>query len=185
MNAQVTSREAILAQSRRLVMEKGMAAVDMRSVAAACQVALGSLYNYFPSKAELISATVESVWTDIFHDPLDPPSVGGFAQAIRWFYDSLQQGSVTYPGFFTLHAISFAAVDKPQGRRMMGKYFARIKQCLMAVLAQDNAVRPNAFSPAFPREQLIDLVFTSVVSLVLQQRAGIDVLLEMLRRTLY
>ena len=41
---------------------EGLDSLNMRSVARACQVALGSLYNYFPSKDDLLLATVESVW---------------------------------------------------------------------------------------------------------------------------
>ena len=58
MNTIVTSKEAILAECRAIVMEKGISSINMRSVAAACGVALGSLYNYFPSKADLIGAAV-------------------------------------------------------------------------------------------------------------------------------
>ena len=61
MNKTVTSREAILAASQKLVMEKGLQAVNMRTVASVCGVAVGSVYNYFPSKAELLTATVENV----------------------------------------------------------------------------------------------------------------------------
>ena len=50
MNTIVTSKEAILAECRAIVMEKGISSINMRSVAAACGVAVGSLYNYFPSK---------------------------------------------------------------------------------------------------------------------------------------
>lgn len=47
MNTIVTSKEAILAECRAIVMEKGISSINMRSVAAACGVAVGSLYNYF------------------------------------------------------------------------------------------------------------------------------------------
>ena len=59
MNTVVTSREAILEECRKIVMEQGISAVNMRSVAAACGVAVGSIYNYFPSKTDLIGAAVE------------------------------------------------------------------------------------------------------------------------------
>ena len=61
MNTIVTSKEEILKTSRALIQEQGWSAVSIRSVAAACGVSVGSIYNYFDSKAELVSATVESV----------------------------------------------------------------------------------------------------------------------------
>ena len=56
MNTIVTSKEEILKTSRALIQEQGWSAVSIRSVAAACGVSVGSIYNYFDSKAELVSA---------------------------------------------------------------------------------------------------------------------------------
>lgn len=67
MNTVVTSKEKILKTSRELIQQQGWSAVSIRSVAAACGVSVGSIYNYFDSKATLVGATVESVWCEIFH----------------------------------------------------------------------------------------------------------------------
>lgn len=61
MNTIVTSKEEILKTSRELIQRQGWSAVSIRSVASACGVSVGSIYNYFESKAELVGATVESV----------------------------------------------------------------------------------------------------------------------------
>ena len=66
MSRAVTSEEEILKVSCGIVAKKGIAAVNMRTVASECGIALGSLYNYFSSKSELWSATIEAVWKDIF-----------------------------------------------------------------------------------------------------------------------
>ena len=71
MNTIVTSKEEILKISRDMIQQQGWSAVNIRSVAAACGVSVGSIYNYFDSKAELMGAVVESVWHEIFHRPED------------------------------------------------------------------------------------------------------------------
>ena len=58
MNTVVTSKEEILKKSRELIQENGWASVNIRSVAAACGVSVGSIYNYFESKSALVSATM-------------------------------------------------------------------------------------------------------------------------------
>ena len=50
MNAAVTSKEEILKTSRELIRQQGWSSVSIRSVAAACGVSVGSIYNYFDSK---------------------------------------------------------------------------------------------------------------------------------------
>ena len=69
MNPMATSKENILQISRKLIQQNGWAGVNIRSVAAACGVSVGCIYNYFESKTDLLSATVESIWSDIFHHP--------------------------------------------------------------------------------------------------------------------
>ena len=65
MNTSVTSEKDILEACRQLVSDKGLSFLNMRAVAKSCGVALGSLYYYFPSKNDLLIATIESVWEDI------------------------------------------------------------------------------------------------------------------------
>ena len=50
MNTVVTSKDEILRASRELIRQRGWSAVSIRSVAAACGVSVGSIYNYFSSK---------------------------------------------------------------------------------------------------------------------------------------
>ena len=69
MNTVVTSREDILQHSRQLIQRQGWGAVSIRTVAQACGVSVGSISNYFGSKAELVGAVVESVWQEIFRLP--------------------------------------------------------------------------------------------------------------------
>ena len=185
MNPQIISREEILSQSRILVMKKGIPAVNMRSVAAACGVALGSLYNYFPSKSALILATVEKVWDDIFFTPEPPPSFCDFLPAVQWMFDSLHRGSITYPGFLTLHAMSFADQDKQSGRHIMEKCFSLIKESLFSALEQDTQVKTEVFDEHFTKQGLINLVFNAVIATTLQNGEEISVLIGLLRHALY
>ena len=43
-------REKLLEEARRQVMEEGYEAMTIRSVAGACGVGVGTVYNYFSSK---------------------------------------------------------------------------------------------------------------------------------------
>lgn len=185
MNIAATTREAILAQSRRLVTENGLPAVSMRSVAEACGVAVGTIYNYFPSKTALIAGTVESVWNDIFQAPDEKARFDRFTDAVRWVFERLRQSRVSYPGFFTLHAMSFAPSQKSGGRQLMQDYFGRIKACLLDALKRDAGIVPGAFGGGLEPEAMVDLVFTTVVMLTIRQEESIEPLIGLVSRALY
>lgn len=185
MNKTVTSREAILAASRKLVMEKGIQAVNMRSVASVCGTAVGSVYNYFPSKSELLTATVEEVWKEIFHMPEQPAEFSDFAGCVAWLFERIREGSRKYPGFFTLHSMSFAAENRQQGRRMMEHYFDHMKKGLRHVLECDPSVKQGAFNDILTPESFVDMVFFNVTYSLLEEREDCRPLLEMIRRVIY
>ena len=95
MNKTVTSEEEVLKASRKIISEKGLSFLSMRAVAAECGISVGSVYNYFPSKTELIRLTVESVWKEIFR-PLEEQE-DGISQ--KMFESSIRQVMSYYMGF--------------------------------------------------------------------------------------
>lgn len=185
MNTAVTSREEILSQCRKIVIEQGLSAINMRTVAAKCGAAVGSIYNYFPSKAELVGAVVADVWEDIFHMPGAAPEFQKFTEAILWLFESMKKGCVKYPGFFTLHSVSFASEDKRQGKQLMDQHFAHMKQKLIMILKHDRGVRQDAFDGVLTMEEIVNMVLTLLISMLLQEQEDCGPLLEMVARCIY
>lgn len=185
MKTVVTSQEAILDTCRKMVTTEGLAAVNMRSVAKACGVAVGSLYNYFPSKGALIQATVRSVWRDIFFVPGDTIVCKTFLEYLEWMFSRMQCAYTQYPGFLTVHAISFTESNRAEGRREMEQYFAHLKSGMLSVLENDSEVRPDAFGDTFSQEELVDLCFSTLIWLFLQGKSSCNSFFEMVRRAIY
>lgn len=185
MNHVVTSKEAILEKSRELVMEQGISAINMRAVAKACGVSVGSVYNYFPSKTQLIQAAIEEVWKDIFHMSGEPFAFGDFKECLVWLFKSIENGCRKYPGFFTLHSVSLAASDKAQGRQRMELYFDHIKESLVHVLEHDTKVRPGAFDENFTAEEFVELIFHVFTLMLLKKQQDYKPVLEMVTRCIY
>lgn len=55
-------REQLLTEARRQIAERGYAKTTIRSVAGACRVGVGTVYNYFPSKDMLIASFMADDW---------------------------------------------------------------------------------------------------------------------------
>ena len=185
MNTVVTSKEEILKTSRELIQQQGWSAVNIRSVAAACGVSVGSIYNYFGSKAELVGAVVESVWQEIFQLPQGTEGFADTAACVSWLYGRMEYGSRAYPGFFTLHALRFTGDEKQDGRRRMQRAWQQLLDALCAVLRQDPRVRPGAFDSRFTPERFADVLFSLMLSAMLRQDFDYAPALEIIRRTLY
>ena len=184
MNIIITSKDEILKNSRELIRQQGWPAVNIRSVARACDVSVGCIYNYFGSKAELVSATVESVWYDIFHLPQESMEFDDTQSCITWIYERMEYGCEKYPGFFTLHSFGFGE-KKSDGKQLMYHTWEHIVNRLEAVLKHDTKVRPNAFNEQFTIEKLSNILFSLILSSILRQDYDPSVILEIIHRTIY
>lgn len=185
MYTAVTSKEAILKTSRELIRQQGWASVSIRSVAAACGVSVGSIYNYFDSKAALLSETVGSVWQEIFHRPDDTDVFRDVQTCVTWIYTRIAYGCEQYPGFFTLHSIGFLRDERPDGKRRMQQTWGHILTELCSVLKRDTKIRPDAFTEDFTAEKFADVLFSQMLSAMLRQDYDPSTVLEIVRRTLY
>ena len=185
MNTVVTSKEDILETSRKLIQQQGWSAIRIRSVAAACGVSVGSIYNYFDSKAVLVCATVESIWREIFQRPKDSTVFQDTQACIVWMYGRMEYGCKQYPGFFTLHSLGFMQEDKSDGKRKMQQTWQHILDELRAVLRQDDGIRADAFTEQFTVDSFADVLFSLMLSALLRQDYDSTAVLEIVRRTLY
>ncbi len=82
-------REQLLAEAKKQISELGYADTTIRSVASACGVGVGTVYNYFKSKEMLIATAVYEDWkkylTDMKNLPDNDPRV-----LLKGIYDSLR-----------------------------------------------------------------------------------------------
>lgn len=171
--------------SRKLIQQQGWSSINIRSVAAACGVSVGSIYNYFDSKAALVCATVESICCEIFQRPEDSTVFQDTQACITWMYERMEYGCTRYPGFFTLHSLGFMQEDKADGKRRMQQTWQHIMDGLCSVLKQDARIRLDAFTEQFTAERFADVLFSLILSALLRQDYNPNAVLEIVSRTLY
>ena len=185
MNPMATSKENILQISRKLIQQNGWAGVNIRSVAAACGVSVGCIYNYFESKTDLLSATVESIWNDIFHHPEDEAVFQDTLSCVRWMYKQLEYGCQRYPGFFTHHALGFVQQDTADGKQQMQRAWQHILDALCTVLRNDTRIRDDAFTEEFTVEKFAEMLFSLMLSALVRQDFDPSTVLEIVQRAVY
>ena len=60
MNKVVTSKDELLEAAEQITYEEGMTHLSIRSLAKKLDISVGVVYNYFPSKADLVLAIIEN-----------------------------------------------------------------------------------------------------------------------------
>lgn len=184
-NTSITSKEAILATCRKLVSDQGLDSLNMRIVAKECEVALGALYYYFPSKNDLLIETVESVWDDIFKIKDIDASKLPFSEYLELFFNHISEGMKKYPNFFTIHSLSLSSASKNKAHDSMNRYLSQFKKSMLSSLKADQMIRANVFTEKFTQEDLVDFVLVNIICLLVQGKHRYQTLLNVIRLTIY
>lgn len=184
MNKVITSREAILTVGKEIVVSHGIQELSIREVAKRCGISVGSVYNYFDSKDDLVIATIESVWSEIMLGVTKSPNAG-FSENIEELFKRVKKGGEKYPGFFTVHSMSSVDINRDMGRDVMNSYFLHLKKAMRLSLDTDKRVRADAFDKGFKKSEFIDFVFSSLLSLLMSGQQSCEMLTEIIRRTVY
>lgn len=157
MNTPVISREDILRAARELALAPGAGALSMRAVAQRCGIAVGSVYNYFPTKADLTIAVVSQVWQEIFHPCLCGGPEGDLLGLTARLAEGIRRAAAAYPGFFARHMTVIA--DKAAGRAAMREYSVHVEKALLQALLSDPAVRRDVWDDRFTPQVFASFVF--------------------------
>lgn len=185
MNRSITSKELILKESKNIAANQGIQAINIRLVAKQCNVSIGSIYNYFSSKDDLVIATIEDIWKSLFNNHHDYSHMTNFIECVDWFFETIKQGTTDYSDFFLAHTKQIHLSNINNGRKVMEKYFTHIKSGLLYVLKQDSNIKHHVFSDTFSENDFIDFVFQNIIQLLSQNQTNCNCLKEIIKRVLY
>ena len=93
-------REQLLETARRQIVSAGYAETTIRSVAAECGIAVGTVYNYFPSKEMLIATFVSEDWRARI-TPIAEQRFNDAQTRLRAVYDAIRAFIDSYRSLFS------------------------------------------------------------------------------------
>lgn len=184
MNRSDISGEKIIETSIELIRrEEG--GLNMRRVAAACGVAVGSLYNYFPTKEDLGLAVIKRVWETAFSTKLlsfDPKD--SFTDYLSRLYTVAYECNREYHGFFLRHRMLMSAGSEA-AKKSMGRCIGEIVGAISKALSKDKAVSPKAWLGGLNPDSLAGFVFSNLMLALSSGKENCDFLILILSKILY
>lgn len=93
--------EKLIDEARRQIEESGYSAMTIRSVAKACGVGVGTVYNYFPSKDALLATFILADWNHCM-ETIGAASAASDTPApvVRCMYDQLRDFAREHTAIF-------------------------------------------------------------------------------------
>jgi AcrR family transcriptional regulator len=141
------TRQAITDAAMAMFLEHGFENVSIIKIAAAAEVSVQTVYNYFPAKADLVFDEADQIASDLQRAVRHRPPGQSALSALRGYFASLparvgdRRPPEPTPRFRRL------VRDSPALRAYQREIFARFEHALAAALADETGASPDAVEP--------------------------------------
>ncbi len=114
------ARASILVTTRRLLEQQGYAGVSLRSIAAECGIAVGTIYNYFKNKDTLIAHLLLEDWAAALQQ-MDAAAAGAHTPAagVQEIYTAVARFAGKYSELFSQYAHAGGSAGVVAGRHQL------------------------------------------------------------------
>lgn len=185
-NKPVINKQQILDIAFDIACTSGLSGLSVREIASACNVAVGTVYNSFPTKNDLVNDVVGRFWNEALADRM--PSAKDGDDFVRFCQELARQLSEALAKFRDDWLTEIAALDAhgiASARKREESCFAHIRKGLAIALDQDpNVVRDRLQGPLAP-DKLCAFIWDSMLSSIKRGDDACETLFDLLRRVLY
>jgi AcrR family transcriptional regulator len=166
------TRQLITETATRLFVERGFDAVPVAAIARAAEVSEATVFNYFPTKEDLVYRGMEAFEDELLAAVRDRPAgesivtaFGRFVLQPRGFLAAPDEVSARF-----LTAVSTMIADSPALRAREREILDRYTSSLAALITDDTAAEPGDLRPWVVARALIG-THQSLIQLVRQRLA--------------
>jgi AcrR family transcriptional regulator len=150
------TRQAITDAAMRLFLEHGFDNVSIIKIAAAAEVSVQTVYNYFPAKADLVFDEADRITSDLQRVVRHRPPGQSALSAIRGYFASSPARVGRRPPEPTPRFRRLVR-NSPALRAYQREIFARFEQALAAALADETGAPPDAVEPFIAAAGLVSV----------------------------
>lgn len=186
MTVSKISREQIFAAAKNIANTQGLKKVTVRNVASECGVSIGSVYNYYETKGELVFEVARDYWLSIFdREQISKLPQENFCDFIGALYGVIAAKLSGFMRQWISVMSNFSEEDKSLGRAKEAEIFSDVKKLLRSAMENDAGINKEIWRQGFDKEEMLDFIFSNMLNLMRRGSADCQFLIKVLRRTLY
>lgn len=184
----VITSEEILEQAYQLACEQGLRSLCIRSIAAACDVSVGTVYNSYASKTELINDVVGMFWQRAFAETMKTLAAHeghdfiSFCEALS---RSLKSALKEFRKEFLSDLSAFSEGDRLSAQKREQQSFIHARAGIKQALLSDPKIKQDQLTGALAPDALAALIWETLIDSARDDMDYDKTLFELLRAALY
>ncbi|MEG0485723.1 MAG: TetR/AcrR family transcriptional regulator [Oscillospiraceae bacterium] len=176
-------KQHILENAREIAIDKGVSNINMRDIAKASGVALGTIYNYYPTKGDLIADIVAMFWQDAFANiNINLLHTMDFEANLEYIYFELLKFLNSFKSDWLSQLAMLSKDEKNVGRAKEKAYLAQVYNIVLLSLNKNKAASLN-YSDA-EREKLASLIFKIMLMMLREGEQDFSLFKKVLNKIL-
>lgn len=184
----VITSEEILEQAYQLACEQGLRSLSIRSIAAACDVSVGTVYNSYASKTELINDVVGMFWQRAFAETMKTLAAhegNDFIAFCEALSQSLKSALKEFRREFLSDLSALSEVDRLSAQKREQQSFIHARAGIKQALLSDPKIKQDQLTGALAPDALAALVWETLIDSARDDMGYDKTLFELLRAALY
>ena len=184
----VITSEEILEQAYQLACEQGLRSLSIRSIAAACDVSVGTVYNSYASKTELINDVVGMFWQRAFAETMKTLAAhegNDFIAFCEALSQSLKSALKEFRKDFLSDLSALSEGDRLSAQKREQQSFIHARAGIKQALLSDPKIKQDQLTGALTPDALAALVWETLIDSARDDMGYDKTLFELLRSALY
>lgn len=155
--------QLILRTANQILLKEGYAKLTMRNVARKSEIALGSIYNYYPSKNDLIAQMMRNYWDDFFQALKANPTKE------MSFEEQMEQIFILLNNFLNRFRASWLTIeyyqdkDKLESGHHESEYIRRLVSVVKDILDRERS--PSVDSTALNADEWARIIVLNMITM--------------------
>lgn len=189
MPSRATTRNAIIEAAYAHAQKEGIGSLSVRGIAADCGVSIGTIYNYFPDKAALVTEVIFAFWERIALSGSDGTCFSyrhgenliGYCRRVA---RALGSALLRFRGEWLVELSSLDGKTLQSSHEAEKRCFAHIERGIAMAARNDTAIAQEA-RDRISAEKLSHFIWTNMLSSLKEGDPDCKVLFALLDRALY
>jgi len=167
--------------AQRIECDEGVDAINIRRLASEANISVGTVYNYFESKREVLLALTENYWIQTLEQMHAEVSAERFSDQLRQIIVFLRS-KMNDCAEILMRSLR---ADEQTGRARMASMQTVLVVALVDRLRGDAQIRPGVWSGPLSIKAFAQFVLDNLLALLGRRESEMEPFLEIVNRILY